>query len=232
MDDGIMCPPSAESQYYVCPSVVQKLLTIFSPAARHNFRMDAAEQVTETMSDERKNQIAGIVAQAGERLVRFIRARVPTDADAEDILQDVWRQLVTTLEDGPLESVSAWLYTVARNRITDHYRKPQMASLDALPEGVEPDDAAFEFPDFVLRRDPTPEAEELRSLFWEQLHVALAELPQEQRQVFVWHELEGLSFQDIAKLTGENLNTLLARKRYAVLHLRRRFQWLHDEFLT
>jgi len=194
--------------------------------------MDAAEQVTETMSDDRKSQIARIVAQAGQRLMRFIRPRVPSDADAEDILQDVWQQLVSTLEDGPLESVSAWLYTVARNRITDLYRKPQTASLDALPDGLEPNDVEFEFPDFLLRHDPTPEDEELRNLFWEQLHSALAELPQEQRQVFVWHELEGLSFQDIAKLTDENLNTLLARKRYAVLHLRRRFQWLRDEFLT
>ena len=194
--------------------------------------MDAAEQLTDTMSDQRKGQIARIVAQVGQRLSRFVRSRVRSDADAEDILQDVWQQLVTTLEDGPLESVSAWLYTVARNRIIDQYRKPQMASLDALPEGMEPDDAAFEFPDFVLRHDPTPEAEELRNLFWEQLHAALAELPQEQRQVFVWHELEGMSFQEIANLTGENLNTLLARKRYAVLHLRRRFQWLRDEFLS
>lgn len=194
--------------------------------------MDAAEQVTDTMSDDRKSQIARIVAQAGQRLIRFIRARVPSDADAEDILQDVWQQLVTTFEDGPLESMSAWLYTVARNRIIDQYRKPQMASLDALPADVEPDDIAFEFPDFLLRHDPTPEAQDLRNLFWEQLQSALGELPQEQRQVFVWHELEGLSFQQIANLTGENLNTLLARKRYAVLHLRRRFQWLRDEFLT
>ena len=194
--------------------------------------MDAVEQVTDAMNADRKGQIARIVSQARERLARFIRARVPSDADAEDILQDVWEKLVTTLEDGPLESVSAWLYTVARNRIIDQYRKPQMTSLDALPSDVEPEDIAFEFPDFLLRHDPAPEAEELRNLFWQQLHTALAELPQEQRQVFVWHELDGMSFQEIAKLTGENLNTLLARKRYAVLHLRRRFQWLHDEFLS
>lgn len=193
--------------------------------------MDTVEQVTDTVSDDRKSQIARIVAQAGQRLIHFIRARVSSDADAEDILQDVWQQLVITLEDGPLESVGAWLYAVARNRIIDQYRKPQMASLDALPAEVEPDDIAFEFPDFLLRREHTPEAEELRNLFWEQLHAALAELPQEQRQVFVWHELEGLSFQEIANFTGENLNTLLARKRYAILHLRRRFQWLREEFL-
>ena len=188
--------------------------------------------MTDFMSAERKKDVTRIVGDVGEQLRRFIRARVSSDADAEDILQDVWQQLVTTLEDGPVEKVTAWLYTVARNRIIDQYRKPRMASLDALTTETEPDDAAFELPDFVLSDDKSLELEDLRNLFWEQLYAALAELPQEQRQVFVWHELEGLSFQHIANLTGENLNTLLARKRYAVLHLRRRFQWLRDEFLS
>jgi len=188
--------------------------------------------MTDFMSADRKRDVTRIVGDVGEQLRRFIRARVPSDADADDILQDVWQQLVTTLEDGPVEKVSAWLYTVARNRIIDQYRKPRMASLDALSAETESDEMAFELPDFVLSDDKSPELEDLRSLFWEQLHTALAELPQEQRQVFVWHELEGLSFQHIADLTGENLNTLLARKRYAVLHLRRRFQWLRDEFLS
>lgn len=194
--------------------------------------MDTVEQFAESMSDERKNEVAGIVARAKQGLSRFIRARVASEADAEDVLQDVWRQLVTTLEEGPVEKISAWLYTVARNRIVDGYRRPRMASLDAMAEEGQDEDTNFGLPEFLLRDDKTPEAEELRNLFWEQLHAALAELPPEQRQVFVWHELEGLSFQEMANLTGENLNTLLARKRYAVLHLRRRFQWLHDEFLT
>ena len=184
------------------------------------------------MSNDVKNRVAGIVSDAGQRLMRFIRARVANEADAEDILQDVWRQLVTTLEEGPIERVGAWLYTVARNRIINQYRKPRMPSLDALAAEVELDDEAFELPESLLRKATTPENEDLRNLFWERLHAALAELPAEQRQVFVWHELEGLSFQEIAALTGENLNTLLSRKRYAVQHLRRRFQHLHDEFLT
>jgi RNA polymerase sigma factor (sigma-70 family) len=193
--------------------------------------MDVVEQFAEVMSDERKNQVDGIVARVGQKLRRFIRARVASEADAQDILQDVWQQLVTTLEEGPVEKISSWLYTVARNRIIDRSRRQQLASLDALTEeGLE--EANFGLPEFLLREDKTPEAEDLRNLFWEQMHAALAELPPEQRQVFVWHELEGLSFQEMANLTGENLNTLLARKRYAVLHLRRRFQWLHDEFLT
>ncbi len=193
--------------------------------------MDAVGQLTDFMSDDRSSRVAGIVRQAGQRLMRFIRARVPSDEDAEDILQEVWQQLVTTLEDGPVEHVGAWLYTVARNRIIDQYRKPRLASLDALAPETEMDDEPFELPEPLLRDDRTPESEHRRHLFWEQLHTALAELPPEQRQVFVWHELEGLSFQDIAALTGENLNTLLSRKRYAVLQLRRRFQVLRDEFL-
>jgi len=163
--------------------------------------------------------------------MRFIRARVPTEADAEDVSQEVWQQLVVTLEAGPVQQMGAWLYTVARNRIIDRYRKPTMASLDALSD-ADDDGAGFDFTGFMLRDDKTPRTEHLRHLFWEQLHAALAELPEEQRQVFMWHEFEALSFQDIAGLTGENLNTLLARKRYAVLHLRARLEPLRAEFLN
>ena len=194
--------------------------------------MDAVGDIHDFMSNDIRNSAAGIVSQLGQRLMRFIRARVPNEADAEDILQDVWQQLVTTLEDGPVERVGGWLYKVARNRIIDQYRKPRAASLDALAAESELDDEAFEFPRFLLQDPTTPGSEDLCNLFWEQLHAALAELPEEQRQVFVWHELEGLSFQEIAALTGDNLNTLLSRKRYAMLRLRERFQQLRDEFLT
>jgi len=194
--------------------------------------MDAVGDINDFMSNDIRNSAAGIVRQLGQRLMRFIRSRVPNEADAEDILQDVWQQLVRTLEEGPVERVGAWLYKVARNRIIDQYRKPRATSLDALASESELDDEAFEFPGFLLQDPTTPESEHLRNLFWEQLHAALAELPEEQRQVFVWHELEGLSFQDIAALTGKNLNTLLSRKRYAVLSLRQRFQQFRDELLT
>jgi RNA polymerase sigma factor (sigma-70 family) len=194
--------------------------------------MEAMAQPAEFMSDKRSNDIGQIVSRAGQRMMRFIRARVGSDADAEDILQDVWRQLITAIDDGPIEHVVSWLYTTARNRIIDQYRKPKMSSLDALAAESGSEDDAFELPESLLHEASTPESENLRNLFWEQLQAALAELPQEQRQVFVWHELEGLSFQQIAALTGENLNTLLSRKRYAVLHLRQRFQRLHDEFLS
>ena len=194
--------------------------------------MEAIGQLAESMSDERTNDIGRIARRAGKRLMRFIRARVGSDADAEDILQDVWRQLVTAIEDGPIEHVLSWLYTTARNRIIDQYRKPKLASLDALAAELESEEEVFEFPESLVGDATTPEGENLRNLFWEQLKFALSELPQEQRQVFVWHELEGMSFQEIAALTGENLNTLLSRKRYAVLHLRQRFQRLRDEFFS
>lgn len=163
--------------------------------------------------------------------MRFIRARVPSNADAEDVMQDVWQQLATTLEDGPVDQVGAWLFTVARHRIIDRYRKPTMASLDAMVAAAD-EETAFDFAGFFLRDDQTPRTEHLRNVFWEQLHAALAELPEDQRQVFVWHEFEALSFQDIAALTGENVNTLLSRKRYAVLHLRLRLEPLREEFFS
>jgi RNA polymerase sigma factor (sigma-70 family) len=193
--------------------------------------MDAVRPIPTLMSTDQNRRISQVVNDAGRRLMRFIRARVRSDADAEDVLQDVWHQLAATLNTGPVDQIGAWLYTVARNRIIDRYRKPQMASLESMAEASE-DDLGLDFAEFFLRDDNTPRTEHLRRLFWEQLHTALAELPEEQRQVFVWHELEALSFQDIAALTGDNVNTLLSRKRYAILHLRSRLEPLRIEFLT
>jgi len=183
------------------------------------------------MSNDRHRRISDVVRGVGQRLARFIRARVSTDEEAEDVLQDVWHQLVVTLDAGPVEQVGAWLYKVARNRIIDRSRKPQNASLEALAaESQEGTDLGIA--ELLLRDDKTPRTEHLRRRFWEELSASLAELPEPQRSVFVWHELEGLSFEEIAELTGENPNTLLSRKRYAVLHLRARLQSLREEFQT
>jgi len=189
--------------------------------------MDAVRQIPNYMSTDQKRRVSQVVSDMGRGLMRFIRVRVSSDAEAEDVMQDVWQQLLTTLEAGAVEQVGAWLYAVARNRIIDRYRKPRMASLEAMAADAE---AEFDFADFFLRDNNTPRTEHLRSQFWEKLHAALADLPEDQRQVFVWHELEALSFQDIAELTGENVNTLISRKRYAVLHLRKRLEPLRDEF--
>lgn len=191
--------------------------------------MDAVRQIPNTMSTEQKSRVSQVVRDMGRGLMRFIRVRVSSDAEAEDVLQDVWQQLITTLDAGAVEQVGAWLYKVARNRIIDRYRKPQMASLEAMAADAEAE-TGFDFADFFLRDEKTPRTEYLRSQFWEKLHAALAELPEEQRQVFVWHELEALSFQDIAELTGDNENTLISRKRYAVLHLRKRLEPLREDF--
>lgn len=194
--------------------------------------MEAVRPPPLFMTAEPNHHLTVALKGVGRRLLRFVRARVASEADAEDVMQDVWQRLATTLDAGPVEQVGAWLYTVARNRIIDRYRQPAMPSLDALIEEAEDDeDSGLAFAGVLLRDDTTPRTEHLRHRFWEELHRALAELPEEQRQVFVWHELEALSFQDIAGLTGENVNTLLSRKRYAVLHLRARLEPIRDEFL-
>jgi len=133
------------------------------------------------------------------------------------------------LETEPIEQTSAWLFRVARNRIIDKYRKHQTESLEE--EMLMEEDDRLNFRQFLLAEDSTPETENLRSIFWEQLFAALNELPEEQRQVFIWNELEDISFNEIANRTGEKINTLISRKRYAVLHLRKRLEQLYTEII-
>jgi RNA polymerase sigma factor (sigma-70 family) len=162
-----------------------------------------------------------------ERLRGFIRRRVPDPSDAEDILQDVFHELVEAAHVlTPIEQVGAWLFRVARNRIVDRFRRRRFEPV-ALPDG---DDGA-PLADLLPSLDGGPEAAYARRVLLEELEAALAELPPEQRAVFVAHEIEGKSFNELAAATGVGLNTLLARKRYAVLHLRRRLQAIHDEFV-
>jgi RNA polymerase sigma factor (sigma-70 family) len=187
------------------------------------------ELMTISMADQKKQNIIQAVSDYGKRLFYFIRGRVNSDEDAEDILQDVWYQFSKVLENEPVEQTSAWLFRVARNRIIDKYRKPKTASLEE--ELFTEDDENFNFREILLAENSTPETEHLRNLFWEQLFNALNELPEEQRQVFVWNELEDIPFNQIAERTGEKLNTLLSRKRYAVLHLRKRLEQLYKEII-
>lgn len=160
----------------------------------------------------------------------FIRQRVNTDEDAEDILQDVWFQLSSVPEIEAIEQIGSWLYRVARNRIIDKYRKQKPDSLEDY--GYEDEEGEFYFKDILLADDGTPETVYMRELFWEQLGIALAELPENQRQVFVWNELEDQTFQEISDRTGENIKTLISRKRYAVQHLRRRLENVYQEFVN
>jgi RNA polymerase sigma factor (sigma-70 family) len=182
------------------------------------------------MSVTATNNIASVIGRFGKRLLGFIRRRVDNEADAEDILQDVWYQLTMAVDTAPIEQMSGWLFAVARNKITDRYRKKRPESLDHLLELSE-EEGGSELAGLLLDDSGNPETVHLRALFWDELRVALDELPEEQRTVFIWNELGELSFKEIAELTGENINTLLSRKRYAVLHLRERLLALYHDII-
>jgi RNA polymerase sigma factor (sigma-70 family) len=163
-----------------------------------------------------------------KRLLDFIRRRVRTDEDAEDILSDVFYQLTSTYSvTEPIEKMTSWLFTVARNKIIDWYRKKRPYS---LPAQTDDEGAPLNLEDILYDSTQNPDQVFSRSLVWTELSDALEELPDEQREVFVMHELEGKSFKEMADITGEPINTLLSRKRYAVLYLREKLQELYDEF--
>jgi RNA polymerase sigma factor (sigma-70 family) len=181
------------------------------------------------MAEEKNSNIIQAIKMYGKSLLGFIRQRVKSDADAEDILQDVWYQFSAVVNAEPIEQTGAWLYKVARNKITDKHRKKSETLLDDFLLEDEDDDDNIGFKEILLADDTTPETVYLRNLFWEQLFKALDELPEEQRQVFIWHELEDMPFGEMSELTGLNTNTLVLRKRYAVLHLRERLKQLYEE---
>ena len=190
---------------------------------------DAATRV-EPMALEQDQRISEVVKREQSRLRNFIRRRVPDPRDAEDILQDVFYELVEANRLlMPIEHVTGWLFRVARNRITDLFRKkkPESASDTAV---ADEDDELLRLEDLLPSPDAGPEALYARHVLLEELELAVEELPEEQRWVFVAHELEGRSFKEIAAEIGVSVNTLLSRKRYAVRHLRERLQSIYDEF--
>jgi RNA polymerase sigma factor (sigma-70 family) len=176
------------------------------------------------------NNIIQTIGEYGKQLFGFIRGRVNSEEDAEDILQDVWQQFINLPEKGAIESVSGWLHRVARNKIIDRARKKKTAQLDELYN--EDDEFHFAIPGIMIADNVSPEMEHLKQLFWEELFAALEELPENQRNAFVKNELEDKTLKEIADEEGENLKTIISRKRYAVLHLRERLEYLYDEFLT
>jgi RNA polymerase sigma factor (sigma-70 family) len=183
----------------------------------------------ERMALEQDQRIAEVVRREQSRLRNFIRRRVPDPRDAEDILQDVFYKLVEANRLlMPIEHVTGWLFRVARNRITDFFRKktPESFSGTAVADD---DDELLQLEDLLPSPDAGPEALYARNVLLDELELAIDELPEEQRAVFVAHELEGRSFKEIASETGVNVNTLLSRKRYAVLRLRQRLQNIYDE---
>ncbi len=163
-----------------------------------------------------------------KRLFDFIRRRIRNESDAEDILQDVFYQLVTSYNvTEPIQHLTAWLFTVARNKIIDWYRKRRPETFSPIEENIP---LPLNVEQILLDPNEDPDRLYSRSLVWTELADALDDLPEKQREVFVMHELQGMSFKEIAERTGEPLNTLLSRKRYAILFLRERLQELYQEF--
>jgi RNA polymerase sigma factor (sigma-70 family) len=180
------------------------------------------------MTATQKLNITQTINAYSKRLLGFIRKRVRTEEDAEDILQDVFYQFIGNTQ--PIEQVTSWLFTVARNKIIDRKRKHKPDLLEDIYSDKE-GELTFDWTDIFSEENENPETDYLRGLFWDELNAALAELPEEQRSVFVMNELDGISFKDIAAATGVPINTLLSRKRYAVLHLRARLQVMREELL-
>jgi RNA polymerase sigma factor (sigma-70 family) len=205
-----------------------QISTIKTAAVRLQKWVDGTLRITSMI--EQDLHISEVIAEESARLRNFIRKRVPNEADVEDLLQEVFYELVEANRLlMPIDYVTGWLFRVARNRITDLFRKKKPVSFsDAAFE--DEDGELLEIEDLLTSSDVGPEALCLRNMLLDELDAALDELPAEQREVFVAHEFEGRSFKELSAETGVGVNTLLARKRYAVLHLRKRLQNIHDEF--
>jgi RNA polymerase sigma factor (sigma-70 family) len=183
------------------------------------------------MMTEQDHQISEAINREQARLRNFIRKRVPDPSDAEDILQDVFYELVQAYRlMKPVEQVTAWLFRVARNRITDLFRKKKPDLLVSDPVSVTEDGEALRLEDLLPSPDAGPEAAYARNVLLEELDAALDELPEDQREAFIAHELLGYSFKELSTQTGVSVNTLLSRKHYAVLQLRDRLHAIYKEF--
>jgi len=180
------------------------------------------------MSNQNDSVINDSIQQFEGKLSGFIRKRVRNEADAEDILQDVWFQLSNFANLADLENIGAWLYRVARNRVTDRYRKKTTDSLEDFVYESSDEDSVFK--ELLLLDDSnSPELELFKENFWDELMEALEELPEKQREVFIWNEIEDMTLQQIADKTGENIKTIISRKGYAVKHLRKKLNYLYEE---
>jgi RNA polymerase sigma factor (sigma-70 family) len=193
--------------------------------------MDKAASTYWLMAEQDERLTETIGREQG-RLRNFIRRRVADEADAEDILQDVFYELIEAYRlMKPIEQVGAWLYRVARNRIIDRFRKKKPEPFSAEKDTHAEDDDALSLEELLPSPDAGPEAAYARSILLEEVDAALDELPEEQREVFLAHEFEGLSFKEISEETGVGVNTLLSRKHHAVLYLRRRLQSIYNDFV-
>lgn len=181
---------------------------------------------------EQNRQISEIVAEEGSRLRNFIRKRVPNEADAEDLLQEVFYEVIEAYRlMEPVQRWSAWMFKVARNRIIDLFRKRNFEGVRDAAKAPPHEVDTLLLEDLLPSAAAGPAAAYARTVLLDEIEAALDELPPEQREVFIAHEIEGHSFKELATRTGVSVNTLLSRKRYAILHLRRRLQAIYDEFL-
>lgn len=183
------------------------------------------------MTAEQSRYITEVASREKGRLLGFIRKQVRSNEDAEDILQDVLYQFLRGFEDiRSTERITSWLFTIARNRITDYYRKKRTESFsDKQVVSREENGAPLMLEDILPALTRDPEGEMMRDLIWEAIDDALDELPDEQRDVFIWNEFEDRSFKEISAETGEGINTLLSRKRYAILFLRKKLKELYNQ---
>lgn len=187
-------------------------------------------ELSPAMSAERKVVVEQTVSAERNRLFNFIKKRVSDPGDAEDILQDVFYQLwqgYDSIEN--VERITSWLFRVARNKIIDRYRKLKPTSFSEIESVRADDEVPLLLADIIGDTSSSPDDVYTRELIWESIEEVLAELPKSQREVFVWHELEDLSFREMSERTGDSINTLLSRKRYAVNYLRKRLQNLYNE---
>lgn len=181
-----------------------------------------------SMSEQKAISITNIIKQFRQRLFGFVRGRVSNTEDAEDILQDVWYQLSNLTDIDDLDNVSAWLYQVARNKITDKSRKKTNLALEEYV--YENDEGEFNFKEILLLDDSNnTELAFFKEIFWKEFQVALDELPPNQKEVFLLNEMEDMTLQQIADQKGENLKTIISRKGYAVKHLRNKLNYLYEE---
>jgi RNA polymerase sigma factor (sigma-70 family) len=180
--------------------------------------MDLTKQLEQLYRTDRK------------KLLGFIRQRVKTQEEAEDILHDVFANVLAAAQtvDKPIENVASWVFTAVRNRIIDSYRKKKTDAFSDMLTPAQVDEGIESFENFIADESYSPDTELLRRTIWDEIQKGLAELPPEQREVFEKNEFEGVSFREMSEASGVNINTLLARKRYAVLHLRKKLGYLYE----
>ena len=181
-------------------------------------------------NEQKINSVSSTIQEFGEKLFGFVRKKVNTTEDAEDILQEVWFQLSNLSDIAELDNVSAWLYEVARNKITDRARKKKNLFLEDY--SYESEEGEFDFKEILLMDDTNnPDLGFFKEIFWKEFQQALEELPPNQKEVFVLNEMEDMTLQEIADRQGEKLKTIISRKRYAVKHLRNKLGYLYDELI-